>query len=459
MFGLCAALVAQGYFKEVQLSFLIVGHTYEDIDQRFSIISNTLKRHDVDSLRQLLQLINEGASFTESFVNARLLENVWDWKSFITPYLMTGGDSFVGISLPHHMRFSMANGVARVQYKHYFPDQWGPAEGYECLARMPAHHGKPSLAPLKEVDSRELKALVDFIAYKERALQRLQYVERNIQAIEDTCWLQNYLKEFPLADRREAATGSFWPDEYAYVGIQIGDLEETQDPENRQHESDASRIEEVVNNQILALLPDPAPRGFFGPKKLRPSTVVVTKAPRRMNTKRASGIAQPSSVEEDPFPEFDPHKHVEIGHFVAMCVTYEDVLLGILFFLGKVIRFRGKIEEQGDMRVIWYWPEEKAGRRDRDGEFRNRYANCLNSAWVPTNEEHDWILLESGWVSWAHEPKTNRLGKSIVDMTMVHKISMEKEICIPHSVKPHLLELIAQQSDQWEDKCLQHDIE
>jgi hypothetical protein len=45
---------------------------------------------------------------------------------------------------------------------------------------MPASLGKPSLAPLKETDLRELKALEDFIAYKERALQRLQYVERNI---------------------------------------------------------------------------------------------------------------------------------------------------------------------------------------------------------------------------------------------------------------------------------------
>jgi hypothetical protein len=245
---------------------------------------------------------------------------------------------------------------------------------------MPTHHGKPSLAPLKEADSRELKALAEFIEYKEHALHRLQYVERNIQAIEDTRWLKNYLKEFPLTNRREAAAGSFWPDVYAYVGTQIGDPEETQDPKNRQHESDASRIEEAVNNQIFALLPDPAPQGFFVPKRLRPSTVALTKAPRRMNTKRVSGIVQPSSVEEDPFPEFDPHKHVEIGHFVAMCVTREDVLSRIPFFLEKVIRFRGKREEQGDMRAIWYWPEEKAGHRKRDGEFRNRYANCLNSA-------------------------------------------------------------------------------
>jgi hypothetical protein len=162
------------------------------------------------------------------------------------------------------------------------------------------------------------------------------------------------------------------------------DLEETQDTENRQHRSEASRPEEALNNQILALLPDPTPRGFFGPKKLRPSIAAVTKAPRRMNTERTFSIARPSTMEEDPFPEFDPHKHVEIGHFVAIYVTREDVLLGIPFFLERAIRFCGKREEQGDMRVIWYWPEERARRQDQDGEFRNRYANCLNSAWIPT---------------------------------------------------------------------------
>ena len=51
MFALCAALVGMRYFKEMQLCFLIVGHTHEDIDQRFSIISNTLKRSNIDSLQ------------------------------------------------------------------------------------------------------------------------------------------------------------------------------------------------------------------------------------------------------------------------------------------------------------------------------------------------------------------------------------------------------------------------
>ena len=85
------------------------------------------------------------------------------------------------------------------------------------------------------------------------------------------------------------------------------------------------------------------------------------------------------------FPN-DSHKHVEIGHFIAMCVSCDDVLYEIPFFLGKVIRFCGKKEEQGDMQVIWYWLEEKVGNRDQDVEFRNQYAIFLNSACIPTNE-------------------------------------------------------------------------
>ena len=78
MFALCATLVGLGYFQEVQLCFLIVGHTHEDIDQRFSIISNTLKRTNIDSLKELLQLVERGTSYKEAFVSAKHLENVSD---------------------------------------------------------------------------------------------------------------------------------------------------------------------------------------------------------------------------------------------------------------------------------------------------------------------------------------------------------------------------------------------
>jgi hypothetical protein len=55
-----------------------VGHTHEDIDQRFSIISNTLKRTNIDSLKELLELVQRGTSYTKAFVSTRHLENVRD---------------------------------------------------------------------------------------------------------------------------------------------------------------------------------------------------------------------------------------------------------------------------------------------------------------------------------------------------------------------------------------------
>ena len=78
MFALCAILVGLGYFAEMYLSFLLVGHTHEDIDQRFSVISRTLKRQDIDSLQESLELIKKGASHTKAFATSRHLEYVWD---------------------------------------------------------------------------------------------------------------------------------------------------------------------------------------------------------------------------------------------------------------------------------------------------------------------------------------------------------------------------------------------
>jgi hypothetical protein len=111
MFALCASLVGLGYFHKVQLCFLIAEHMHEDIDQCFSIISNTLKRTNIDSLKELMQLVEKRTSYTEAFISAQHLENVRDWESSITPHLLTGGDTLTGITFPHHMRFYVENGV------------------------------------------------------------------------------------------------------------------------------------------------------------------------------------------------------------------------------------------------------------------------------------------------------------------------------------------------------------
>ena len=63
IFALCVALVGLGYFQEVQLCFLIVGHTHEDIDQCFNIISNTSKHRFIEGAietRPTRNIIYEG---------------------------------------------------------------------------------------------------------------------------------------------------------------------------------------------------------------------------------------------------------------------------------------------------------------------------------------------------------------------------------------------------------------
>jgi hypothetical protein len=163
---------------------------HEDIDQHFSIISNTLKRTNIDSLKELLQLMERGTSYTEAFVSARHLENVRDWKLFITPHLLTRRNTVMGITFPHHMRFYMESSVPRVQHKHFNKDAWRPVDGHLCLNSLPSTMEKPNLVEVFHADERELRALDDFIAYKERCVERLQNVEKNLQAIEETRWLK-----------------------------------------------------------------------------------------------------------------------------------------------------------------------------------------------------------------------------------------------------------------------------
>jgi hypothetical protein len=280
MFTLCTTLVGLGYFQEVQLCFLIVEHAHEDIDQHFSIISNTLKRPNIDSLKELMKLVEKGTSYTEAIVSARHLENVRDWKSFIMPHLLTGGDTITGITFPHHMRFYVENGVPQVQHKHFSKDAWGPAKGHLSLTSLLNRMEKPELAEVFGADERELKALDDFIAYKERCVERLHNVEKNLQAIDETRWLKQYLKEFLDGDRKAQRALPFWPHE------QERNVVEDTETKGVLHTKDHSRNREV--DLIMATIPNPEARGYFRPRRNRPSTVAMMRAPR----KRASSATQ-----------------------------------------------------------------------------------------------------------------------------------------------------------------------
>jgi hypothetical protein len=113
LFGLCATLVRLGYFEEVRVDFLPTGHIHSDIDQRFRSISHVLKENDNNSLSEFLKLQqNQIPGHTNEFVRcAQLMENIWDWKGFITPHLLFSRSAeFIGMS--DHTTFDSSNGTA-----------------------------------------------------------------------------------------------------------------------------------------------------------------------------------------------------------------------------------------------------------------------------------------------------------------------------------------------------------
>ena len=54
----------------------------------------------------------------------------------------------------------------------------------------------------------------------------------------------------------------------------------------------------------------------------------------------------------DPFPEFDPHKDIGIGSFVAMCSLEHEKRNRAAFYVDKVHAFNCVANAEGMMQVI-----------------------------------------------------------------------------------------------------------
>jgi hypothetical protein len=145
-------------------------------------------------------------------------------------------------------------------------------------------------------------------------VERLQNVEKNLQAIEETEWLKEYLEHFPDTNREAHRALPFWPHEQDRNGVE--DLA----PEVEVRTEDRSSPAEV--SLIMATMPNPEARGYFGPHRSRPTTIPGTRAPRRRATSTSPLTvgAGTSAGGEDRFPAFNPETDIRMGHFVALNV-------------------------------------------------------------------------------------------------------------------------------------------
>ena len=143
VFAYLSLLVAKGAFDMVQLGFLMVGHTHEDIDALFSRFSEEIRTAQVFSFPHLMKRFNE---CTLSHPAPFLMQQVPDFKEFVKGYLHEGVDRLVGHSKPLQFRFYMSQGIPLMQYKiHPTKSDWSPDEGIELWKR--AENGEPLLPP------------------------------------------------------------------------------------------------------------------------------------------------------------------------------------------------------------------------------------------------------------------------------------------------------------------------
>ena len=81
-------LIYHGYTQEVYFSFLLVGHTHEDIDQLFSVISRYMKSLlDVMTPQQFQREMANAIDKRPHVIEE--MKAVLDWDSFLRPSLVS----------------------------------------------------------------------------------------------------------------------------------------------------------------------------------------------------------------------------------------------------------------------------------------------------------------------------------------------------------------------------------
>ena len=96
--------------------------------------------------------------------------------------------------------------------------------------------------------------------------------------------------------------------------------------EAKVHREDQSSPAKV--GLIMATMPDPKARGYFGPCRNRPTTVPSTRAPKGRATSASplTGGASTSEGGEDCFPTFNLETDIRVGHFVALSVEQKELV-------------------------------------------------------------------------------------------------------------------------------------
>ena len=115
VFCFWSMLVAKGIFKEVFVYFLMAGHTHDDIDASFGRWSMKLHEEDFSTIPLFVKSYMD---LDDVPVIPHMIEEISNFNVFIKPYMLKGGDRFVGHTKTQQFRFyKRDDGVSAMQFK------------------------------------------------------------------------------------------------------------------------------------------------------------------------------------------------------------------------------------------------------------------------------------------------------------------------------------------------------
>ena len=120
VFMFLSLLTALGVFITIEVGFLLVGHTHEDIDGTYGRMSSNLKSTDIYFLSEMMYTyctIEEKQVFPP-----KLIGKVYDFKSFLNGYIKEGKNALVGHLNVQYFQFLVLNDVPVMRYKESIRD-------------------------------------------------------------------------------------------------------------------------------------------------------------------------------------------------------------------------------------------------------------------------------------------------------------------------------------------------
>ena len=128
VFCFWSLLVAKKIFREVYVSFMLVGHTHDDIDALFGRWSMVLKKDNFPTIPSLMKSFMDVDSVPTI---PHLVEEVPDFKGFIENSILEGADALVGHTKVQQFKFYLdSTGCLVMKFKRYCTDtDWLPKEG------------------------------------------------------------------------------------------------------------------------------------------------------------------------------------------------------------------------------------------------------------------------------------------------------------------------------------------